>query len=83
METPTTYFNFELALAYVSGFAEGESATPLQKLEAWAYLIKTSLIWSKQQYLQKQAIELIEMGLITEDGEINWDIYEELQSGIS
>jgi hypothetical protein len=79
MTNLTTTFNLELALAYVFSNAEGESATQEQKLEAWAFLIKSSKIWSMKRYMQQAAIEMIELGVIDEEGEINWDIHEELQ----
>ena len=79
MNNLITNFNLELAMADVLGLAEGESATQKQKLEAWAYLISTSEVWSKKRHIKNQAIELIESGLISDEGEINWDVYEELR----
>jgi hypothetical protein len=75
----TTQFDEELALAYVFEEAEGESATQEQKLEAWAFLIKTTKVWSMKRRMRVEAINLMEMGLIEEDGKINWDVHDELQ----
>jgi hypothetical protein len=75
----TTEFDEQLALAYVSEEAEGESATQEQKLEAWAFLIKTAKVWSMKRHMRAEAVNLMEMGLIEEDGTINWEVHDELQ----
>ena len=75
----TTQFDEQLALAYVFGKAEGESATQEQKLEAWAFLIGTTKVWSMKRHIRSAATEIIELGVIDEDGVINWEVHEELK----
>lgn len=59
-----------LATAYAEGFGEGENATPLEQLEAWAYLVKTGLCWNLQGWFGRNAANLIEQGIVTKEGEI-------------
>ncbi len=59
-----------LATAYAEGFCEGEDATEQEQLEAWAYLIKTGQCWSLQGWFGRTAQNLIENGLISQDGNI-------------
>lgn len=66
-----------LASAYAEGFCEGEGATAPEQVEAWAYLIKTGLCWSLQGWYGRAANDLIERGLISKTGEIDWDIVNE------
>jgi len=63
-----------LASAYAEGFCEGEGASQEQQLEAWAYLIKTKICYSLQGFYGRTASSLIERGLISKDGVINWDM---------
>ncbi len=62
-----------LATAYAEGFCEGEDATQEQQLEAWAYLIMTGQCWKLQGWFGRNARSLIDNGLISKDGNINWD----------
>lgn len=62
-----------LATAYAEGFCEGEDATQEEQLEAWAYLIMTGQCWSLQGWFGRTAQSLIDNGLISKDGNINWD----------
>jgi hypothetical protein len=74
----TIEWNSYLATAYAEGFCEGEDATNTQQLEAWAYLIMTGLCWSLQGQFGRNASNLIDSGIITRAGVINWDVYEEI-----
>ena len=67
-----------LATAYVEGFCEGEDATPTEQIEAWAYLIKTGLCWSLQGSFGRAASGIIERGIISKEGIIDWDLVDEL-----
>lgn len=62
-----------LATAYAEGFCEGENATQEEQLEAWAYLIMTGKCWSLQGWFGRTAKSLIDNGIISKDGNINWD----------
>lgn len=62
-----------MATAYAEGFCEGEGATDEEQLEAWAYLIKTGHCWSLQGWFGRTASLLIEQGIITKEGEINYE----------
>lgn len=68
-----------LASAYAEGFCEGTNATEEETLQAWAYLIKTKLCYSLQGWYGRTATSLIERGIISQEGVINWDIVEELK----
>lgn len=62
-----------MATAYAEGFCEGEGATDEEQLEAWAYLIKTGHCWGLQGWFGRTASQLIEQGIITKEGEINYE----------
>lgn len=73
----STKYNSYLAVSICEGFCEGEDATQEEQLEAWAYLIMTGLCWSLQGWFGRNARSLIDNGIISKDGTINWDeIYE-------
>lgn len=59
-----------LACAYAEGFCEGENASDEERLEAWAWLIKTGLCWQLQGWYGRNAQILIEKKIISEKGEI-------------
>ena len=65
----TTY----LASAYAEGFCEGEGASAGEQVEAWAYLIATGACWKLQGFYGRTAENIIKSGLISKEGEINWD----------
>ena len=65
-----------LATAYAEGF-EGENSTQKEQLEAWAYLIMTGLCWNLQGWFGRNARSLIDNGIISKDGNINWDEVDE------
>lgn len=58
--------NFQ-ACSLAEGFAEG---TPTQVLQAWAYLIKTGLVWTLQGYYGRTAHDLLTGGIIAPNGDI-------------
>lgn len=62
-----------LATAYTEGFCEGEDVTQEEQLEAWACLIVTGLCWNLQGWFGRSARNLIEGGIVTKEGVINWD----------
>ena len=53
-----------LATAIAEGFCEGEDASEEVQIEAWQYLVDTSLAWSLQGWFGRTATELIEQGII-------------------
>ena len=55
-------------LAYKVGELDADKV-----LELFAYLVKTGLAWQLQGYYGRTAARLIEQGIVTEDGEINWN----------
>ena len=59
---------------------EGDDCTPQEEVEAWAYLISTKKVWDLQGFYGRTARSLIDEGYIQEDGTINWDTFEELNS---
>ncbi len=65
-----------LATAFAEGFCEGENASEIEELEAWACLIKTGMCWSLQGWFGRNAMMLIEDGIVSEDGLINWDFVD-------
>jgi hypothetical protein len=61
------------ACAIIERFADFDPSQE-QELEAWAYLIKTGDCWSLQGFYGREATRLIEQGLISREGEVNWDL---------
>lgn len=51
-------------------------ATAREELEAWAHMISTGLCWQLQGFYGRTAHSLIESGLISVDGEIDWSVVE-------
>jgi len=68
-----------LATAYAEGFCEGEGATLDEQIEAWSILIKTKLAYSLQGSFGRTANSLIERGIISKDGIIDWDEIDNLE----
>ena len=67
-----------LATAYAEGFCEGEGATLIEQLEAWAVLIQTRLAYSLQGFFGRTASNLIQKGIISEIGVIDWEVVESM-----
>ena len=59
--------------AYAEGFCEGENASFEDSIRAWAYLIRTGRCWTLQGWYGRTARDLIESGMISRDGIIDWD----------
>jgi len=59
------------AVAYTEGF---EEACLEDTIIAWAHLIETGMCYSLQGWFGRTASQLIEQGLISTDGKINWDM---------
>jgi len=68
-----------LATAIAEGFCEGEGASNDDQLKAWAYLIRTGQCWSLQGWFGRTATAIIQEGVISTDGTINWDLYNDLK----
>jgi hypothetical protein len=73
-----TEINSYLATAYAEGFCEGDGASPMDQLRAWAYLIKTGTCWQLQGWFGRTAEQLINSGIISPQGVIKWSLYEML-----
>lgn len=58
------------AVAFAEGF---EEASIENQLRAWAYLIKTRLCYSLQGFFGRTANSMVQSGLISADGVINYD----------
>tara|TARA_Y100000310_G_C20377755_1_gene666556 strand:+ start:273 stop:521 length:249 start_codon:yes stop_codon:yes gene_type:complete len=57
--------------------AEGvEEVSVDETIEAWAYLIATGQVWTLQGFFGRNAQNLIEQGIIEQDGTIDWDLLE-------
>lgn len=69
------------ACSIIEGFS-GEDDTPLETLQAWAYLIKNGQCWSLQGFYGRGASSLIEQGLITKDGTITADGYDAIEEDV-
>jgi len=55
------------AIGLAEGFIEG---TPAERLEAWAYLIKTGMCWTLQGFFGRTASALIEDGVVSPEGDV-------------
>jgi hypothetical protein len=54
--------------------AEGvQEATPQDQLRAWAQLIQSGHAWNLQGFFGRTASDLINAGLISPDGQVDWD----------
>ena len=53
-----------LATAIAEGFCEGEEATEEPQIEAWQYLHDTGLAYKLQGWFGRNAVHLIEEGVI-------------------
>ena len=67
-----------LATAHAEGFREGEGASSMDQLRAWAYLIKTGTCWNLQGWFGRTAKALIDRRIITPQGVIHWSLCEML-----
>jgi hypothetical protein len=74
MRINTTYD----ACSAIEGFASFEP-TQEEILESWALLIKTKECWSLQGFYGRGAASLIEEGIISTEGKINWETVAELE----
>ena len=54
-----------LAAAIAEGFCEGEGASQVDQLKAWAYLIQTGQCWTLQGWYGRSASDLIEGSIIS------------------
>jgi len=63
------------ACAIIEGFADFDPSIE-DEMEAWAYLIKTGDCWNLQGFYGRGATRLIEQGLISKEGEVDWDLID-------
>ena len=60
------------AIAILEGFSDQEP-TLEDNMNAWALLIETGQCWTLQGWYGRNAAGLIQDGLISETGKINWE----------
>lgn len=65
------------ACGIIEGFTV-ENPTLEQQLHAWAYLIRTRLYASLQGSYGRGAVRLMDLGVISKAGEIDWDKAEDM-----
>jgi hypothetical protein len=66
------------ACSVIEGFADFEP-TEMDVLESWALLIETGDCWKLQGFYGRQATHLINQGVISKEGKINWEAVAELE----
>lgn len=66
-----------MAVAFAEGFEEASDVDTV--IEAWAYLIHTGMAWNLQGFFGRQASSLIEREAIGRDGQVNWELIDELK----
>ena len=65
------------ACGVIEGFPPFEY-TNKDVIEGWAYLIRTGDCWRLQGFYGRGAADYINSGLISKEGVINWDKFDEL-----
>jgi len=68
------------ACSAIEGFASFEP-TEEEILQSWALLIETGECWSLQGFYGRNAASLIDQGIISTEGKINWEKVAELEEG--
>lgn len=63
-------------IAYEAGELDGTGTLVL-----FADLVRTGLAWSLQGHYGRMAAELIKLGVLSSDGDPDWDAYETLVGG--
>lgn len=66
------------AISYAEGFTEEEDVSKEDTVEAWAYIIANKLYTGLQGWFGRTCRDLIDLGAISEEGEIDWDVVDEL-----
>ena len=64
------------SVAIAEGFEPSREIT--DQLAAWAYLIRTGMCWSLQGSFGRGANHLIQNGVISPEGEIDWNLVDEM-----
>jgi len=67
-----------LATAYAEGFCEGEGASNINQMKAWSYLCGTGIGYSLQGWFGRNITAMIDSGVMSEDGSIDWVEYADL-----
>ena len=69
----------EITSYMATGYAEGfeETSNPVDIIKAWAYLIRTGMAWSLQGSFGRTASGIIDSGLISDKGDIDFDLLDE------
>ena len=64
-----------IACGVIEGFVD--CPTKEDGIKVWSYLIGTGVCWSLQGFYGRTANNLIENGIITKEGEINYEALEQ------
>ena len=65
------------AIGVAEGFVAAES--PIEEVEAWAYIIENQLWRELQGWFGRNAHAIIKTGLIDSSGNIDWNLFNEEQ----
>lgn len=71
-------WNDYLSFAYAEGFCEGANASPVEIIEAWSYITKNKLFLILEEEYAKRIYEFIEIGMLNKEGDINWNVFDEI-----
>lgn len=66
------------AITVAEEFTEKEGISKEDAVEAWAFIIATKLYNGLEGWFGRTCRDLINFEIISEDGQINWDLVEDL-----
>jgi len=70
----------EITSYLATGYAEGfeEASCPKDVIRAWSYLCGTRIGYGLQGWFGRAITNLIEQGIMDENGTVDWEQYDEL-----
>ncbi len=74
MPKPQPGMNLYKACGIIEGFDPSDD--PNDQYRAWAFLIKSGSAWSLQGFYGRGAMDMINAGIISKQGDINWDMID-------